>query len=62
MALESRGLARSRNKLKKSYFHYNGAYHYQTLQGGEVPWGAPRHKVTWPFVQAVKSKIKYQYI
>ena len=35
----SRFLARSRDKLK-SYLHYHSAYGHQTLQVGDLPWGA----------------------
>ena len=49
IAFESRGLARSRDKLKILYFHYYIAYCQQTWQDDELPWGPPNHKVTWPF-------------
>ena len=49
MALESRGVARSRDELKMFYLHCNNAYHHQTWQDGGLPWGACTPKVTWPF-------------
>ena len=32
--------------------HHNG-YDQQTWQDGDLSWGAPTHKVTWPFDHVV---------
>ena len=37
--------ARSRDKLKPSFLHYHNAYGHQIWQDGDLPWGAPIHKV-----------------
>ena len=36
-------------QLKTLYLHYHNAYGHQIWQGGDLPWGAPIHKITWPF-------------
>ena len=37
----------------KIYIHYCNACGQQTGQGGDLPWEAPTHKVTWPFDHVV---------
>ena len=37
----------------KTYLQFHNAYGHQTWQGGVLPWGAPTHKVTWPFDHVV---------
>ena len=37
MALGSRGLVRSREKIKIFYLHYHHAYSHQTWQCGNLP-------------------------
>ena len=49
MTLESRGLARSRDKLITIHLHHHNAYDYQTWQSGDMQRGAYTHKVKWPF-------------
>ena len=41
--------SKSRDKLKKLYLVYQGAYGHQTWQDGNLPWWTPAHKVTWLF-------------
>ena len=45
-------LTRSLDKLK-AYFHFQNAYAHQTWQDGNLPWGAPIHKITWHFDHVV---------
>ena len=47
MALESRGLARSHDKLKPLYLQYHRFWRNKPWQTGDLPWGAPTYKVTW---------------
>ena len=53
MTLSSRGLARSRDKLKPWYIHYHRAYEYQAWQDGNLKWPASIHKVIGPFAHLV---------
>ena len=46
VAARSRGLPRSRDKLKPLYLHYHSAYWHQTGYYGDLPWVAPIHNVT----------------
>ena len=46
MTLQSRGLARSRDKLKPLYLHYHNAYDHKTWHGGDLPRVASTHKAT----------------
>ena len=39
--------------IKALYLHYYIAYCHQTWQGGDLAWGAPTDKVTWPFDHVV---------
>ena len=48
MALESRDLVRSCDKLKILYVHYQNAYGHETWQDGYLLWGAPEHNDTGP--------------
>ena len=48
MTLWSRGLVKSRDKLKLLHLHYYNTYGYQTYQIKELPWEASTHKVTRP--------------
>ena len=34
---------------QKTYLHYCNANGHLTWQCDGLPWGAPTHKVTWPF-------------
>ena len=45
MTLKKRDFARSREKLKLLCLHYHSGYSHQTWQGGDLPGGAPKHKV-----------------
>ena len=49
MNLWSRGLARSRYKLKALFLNYHSAYGHQNWQDGDSPSKVSTHKVTWPF-------------
>ena len=40
-------------QVKTLYLHYHNAYGYQTWQGGDLPYGAPTHKITGHFGQVV---------
>ena len=42
----------SLDKLKTFYLYPN-AWSHQSWQRGDLGWGAPDHKVTWPFKQVV---------
>ena len=53
MTFWSRGLVRSRDKLKPLYLHYHSTYGHQTWQDGNLPWWAPAYKVTWFFDHVV---------
>ena len=53
MTLLSRGLARSRDKLKLLYFHYHSIHGHQAWRDGDLPWGAPYHKVIKRFDHVV---------
>ena len=53
MALGSRDLANSCDKIKPLYFHYQSAYGYQTWQDGKLPWWARVFKVTFPFAHVI---------
>ena len=46
-------LARSRDKLKPLYIHYQSGNGYQTWQNGDLPWRAHTHKVTQALGQRV---------
>ena len=48
--------ARSRDKLKALYLHYQSVYGHQTRQDGNLSWWAPVHKITWPLNHVVKLK------
>ena len=39
----------SLQQLKTLYLHYHIAYGYCICQSGDLTWGAPTHKFTWPF-------------
>ena len=47
-------IARSRDKLKSLYFHYQSAYGCQTWHDSNLPWWDPAYKVTWLFDYVVK--------
>ena len=49
MTLWSRGLLKSRDKLKALYLHHHSAYSHQTWQGGGLHWGAPTYKISLLF-------------
>ena len=51
-------LARSLDKFK-TYLHYCHVYDHQTWQGGDIPWVAPTHKVTWPLT-TWSCEVKWQ--
>ena len=53
MVLESRGLMRSRDKLREPNVPYLNVYGHQTLQSGNLPWGAPILNVNWSFSHVV---------
>ena len=42
----TRGLARSRDKLKPFYLHYHSAYDHKTWKDGDLSWRSPNYKVT----------------
>ena len=35
------------DELKSLYLYYYNTYDHETWQGGDIPWRAPTHKVTW---------------
>ena len=49
MTFWSRGLPRSRYKLKPLYLYYYSVCGHQTRHDGDLPWKSPRYKVTWTF-------------
>ena len=49
MTLWPCGLARSHDKLKSLYHHYQNAYGHQTWHEGNLPWWTATYKVIWPF-------------
>ena len=53
MTLQSRGLARSRDKVETFFLHHHmvamRTYGHQTWQGSYLPVGVPTHKVRQPF-------------
>ena len=55
MTLQSRGLARSHDKLKPLYLHYHNAYDHKTWHGGELPRVASTHKATWLHKAGIKN-------
>ena len=47
-------------QVKTLYLHYHNVYGHQTLQGGDLPWGAPHHKSIWPFDHVVLQVHQYK--
>ena len=45
-----------------SYLHYYNVFGNETWQGGDLPWGAPTHKIKWAFYYVVFQYIIYIYI
>ena len=45
MDLSSRGISKSREKLRPLYLYYQIVYDHQTWKAGDIPWGAPNHEV-----------------
>ena len=37
----------------ETYFYYHNDYGHHTWQGSDLPWGAPTHKISWPFNHVV---------
>ena len=52
ITLYTRSHVSSRNQIKK-YLRCSNTYGHQTWKGGDLLWGAPTHKITWPFNHAV---------
>ena len=48
-----RNLALQLRKLKFFYLYHHNVYGYQTWKSGDLPWGAPTHKVARPFNHTV---------
>ena len=61
MALKLRGLARSRNKLK-TCLHYHNAYGQQTLEGGDIQWGALTHDPSITYFVRSHDKLNALYL
>ena len=65
MILSSRGLERSRGKLK-TYLHYQSAYGYQNWHYGDLTFRATIHQVTSPFshggLARSREKLKALYL
>ena len=61
--LWSRGLVRSRVKIRPLYFHNQSVYGYQTWQNGNLPWWARAYKLTLPFDHVIlwDQVINYSY-
>ena len=60
MTLWSRGLMRSRDKLKPSYLHYHDLYNHQIWQDDNFPWWPCVYDITWPFDQvALRDHVTY---
>ena len=53
--LQSRSLARSREKLKPLYLCYHTAYSHQTWQGYDLPWGVSTNKDTFSSPDLARS-------
>ena len=63
MTIKSRGLARSRGKLKPVYIHYHNVCSYQTWQCEDTHWGVSLHKIMQPLDQVIlQGHVKYYYI
>ena len=53
MTLWSYCLPRSQDKLKPLYHHYESVYHLETWQVNYLPWEAPIHVATRPYIYVV---------
>ena len=49
----SRGLTKSRDKLKSVYLNYHNIYDHKTKQNGDLLWVSFTHKVKWAFNHVV---------
>ena len=60
MTFWSRGLMRSRDKLKPSYLHYHDLYNHQIWQDDNFPWWPCVYDITRPFDQvALRDHVTY---
>ena len=52
----------SRDKCKALYLPFHNTYGPQNWQSGDLQWGNPTFKVTWPFDDVVRWQMKKTYI